>query len=206
MRPPLEVSYSDHERQNFAFPWAKNGIRWIALLNPEVGLVKRIRYEDGAVDGVDARLLASLAEDARISLAELARRVGLSPPSVSERLRRLEEAGVIAGYTIRVNPAALGLPIAAWLRVRPVPGEMKRVAEILQGLREIVQCDRVTGEDCFIARVHVKSMEHLEEVIDAIIPLAMTNTSIVQSSPVEARLPAGFGDGPVGRSKRGSDN
>jgi Lrp/AsnC family leucine-responsive transcriptional regulator len=158
-------------------------------------LVKRLRYEDGTLDGVDARLLASLAEDARISLAELARRVGLSPPSVAERLRRLEEAGVIEGYTVRVNPAALGFPIAAWLRVRPVPGEMKRVAEILQGLREIAQCDRVTGEDCFIARVQVRSMGHLEEVIDAIIPFAMTNTSIVQSSPIEARLPAGFGNG-----------
>jgi Lrp/AsnC family leucine-responsive transcriptional regulator len=158
-------------------------------------LVKRLRYEDSTLDGVDARLLASLAEDARISLAELARRVGLSPPSVAERLRRLEESGVIEGYTVRVNPAALGFPIAAWLRVRPVPGEMKRVAEILQGLREIAQCDRVTGEDCFIARVQVRSMGHLEEVIDAIIPFAMTNTSIVQSSPIEARLPAGFGNG-----------
>jgi Lrp/AsnC family leucine-responsive transcriptional regulator len=168
--------------------------------------VKRLRYEGGAVDGIDARLLTSLAQDARASLAELARRVGLSPPSVSERLRRLEESGVIEGYTIRVDPAALGFPIAAWLRVRPVPGEMKRVAEILQGLREIVQCDRVTGEDCFIARVHVKSMGHLEEVIDAIIPFAMTNTSIVQSSPIEARLPAMFGGGSVDRGKSGADN
>jgi Lrp/AsnC family leucine-responsive transcriptional regulator len=159
--------------------------------------MKRLRFEDSDLDRVDAKLLAALAEDARISVAELARRVRLSPPSVSERLRRLEEGGVIEGYTVRINPAALGLPIAAWLRVRPVPGEMKRVAEILQGLPEIVECDRVTGEDCFIARVHVKSMGHLEEVIDAIIPFAMTNTSIVQSSPVGKRLPAGFGGWPV---------
>lgn len=159
--------------------------------------MKRLRFEDGDLDRVDAKLLAALAEDARISVAELARRVGLSPPSVSERLRRLEESGVIEGYTVRINPAALGLPVAAWLRVRPVPGEMKRVAEILQGLQEIVECDRVTGEDCFIARVHLKSMSHLEEVIDAVIPYAMTNTSIVQSSPVEKRLPAGLGVRPV---------
>jgi len=155
--------------------------------------MKRLRFEEGMLDGTDAKLLAALAEDARISVAELARRVRLSPPSVSERLRRLEEAGVIEGYTIRINPAALGLPVTAWLRVRPVPGEMKRVAEILQGLPEIVECDRVTGEDCFIARVHVKSMSHLEEVIDAVISYAMTNTSIVQSSPVAKRLPVGFG-------------
>ncbi|WP_311032270.1 Lrp/AsnC family transcriptional regulator [Mesorhizobium koreense] len=159
--------------------------------------MKWLRFEDKDLDRIDAKLLAALVEDARISVAELARRVRLSPPSVSERLRRLEEAGVIEGYTVRVNPAALGLPIAAWLRVRPVPGEMKRVAGILQGLPEIVECDRVTGEDCFIARVHVKSMSHLEEVIDAVIPYAMTNTSIVQSSPVAKRLPAGFGSQPV---------
>jgi Lrp/AsnC family leucine-responsive transcriptional regulator len=120
--------------------------------------------------------------------------VRLSPPSVSERLRRLEEAGVVKGYTVRVDPSALGLPISAWLRVRPVPGEMKRVAGILQSLPEIVLCDRVTGEDCFIARVHVRSMPHLEKVIDAIIPFAMTNTAIVQSSPVQERLPAGHDD------------
>jgi Lrp/AsnC family leucine-responsive transcriptional regulator len=159
--------------------------------------MKWLRFEDKDLDRIDAKLLAALVEDARISVAELARRVRLSPPSVSERLRRLEEAGVIEGYTVRINPAALGLPIAAWLRVRPVPGEMKRVAGILQGLPEIVECDRVTGEDCFIARVHVKSMSHLEEVIDAVIPYAMTNTSIVQSSPVAKRLPAGFGGQPV---------
>jgi Lrp/AsnC family leucine-responsive transcriptional regulator len=159
--------------------------------------MKWLRFEDKDLDRIDAKLLAALVEDARISVAELARRVRLSPPSVSERLRRLEEAGVIEGYTVQVNPAALGLPIAAWLRVRPVPGEMKRVAGILQGLPEIVECDRVTGEDCFIARVHVKSMSHLEEVIDAVIPYAMTNTSIVQSSPVAKRLPAGFGGQPV---------
>lgn len=159
--------------------------------------MKRLRFEENDLDRVDAKLLAALAEDARISVAELARRVGLSPPSVSERLRRLEEGGVIEGYTVEIDPAALGLPVAAWLRVRPVPGEMKRVAEILQSLPEIVECDRVTGEDCFIARVHVKSMSHLEEVIDAVIPYAMTNTSIVQSSPVRKRLPAGFGGRPV---------
>jgi Lrp/AsnC family leucine-responsive transcriptional regulator len=168
--------------------------------------VKRLRFQTGPVDSVDARLLAALAKDARISVAELARRVRLSAPSVSERLRRLEEAQVIEGYGVRVNPAALGFPIAAWLRVRPVPGEMKRVAEILKGMPEIALCDRITGEDCFIARVHVRSMDHLEEVIDTIIPFAMTNTSIVQSSPVERRLPGGYGTSATSLSSLGFDN
>ncbi|MDQ0474261.1 Lrp/AsnC family transcriptional regulator [Labrys wisconsinensis] len=151
--------------------------------------MKRLRYENGGLDAVDARLLDILARDARTSLAQLARAVGLSPPSVSERIARLEEAGVIEGYTLAIDPKALGLPIAAWLRIRPVPGQLHKVAEILQGLPEVVECDRVTGEDCFIARVHLGSVDELEGVIDQIIPYAMTNTAIIQSSPVKRRLP-----------------
>lgn len=141
------------------------------------------------MDATDLKLLHALAADARISIAELARAVGLSSPSVSERIRRLEEAEVIEGYTVRISPKALGLPLAAWLRIRPIPGQLQKVAEILQRLPEIVECDRVTGEDCFIARAHVGSVEELERLIDQIIPYSMTNTSIIQSSPVERRLP-----------------
>ena len=151
--------------------------------------MKRLRYENGSVDAVDVKLLRALTVDARTSTAELARSVGLSPPSVAERIKRLEEAGVIEGYSARISAKALGLPLAAWLRIRPIPGQLKKVAEILQGLPEVVACDRITGDDCFIARVCVRSIEDLERVIDDIIPYAMTNTSIVQSSPVERRVP-----------------
>jgi Lrp/AsnC family leucine-responsive transcriptional regulator len=151
--------------------------------------MKRLRYENGTLDGIDVRILDALVDDARVSLADLARAVGLSSPSISERMKRLEEAGVIEGYTVRINPQALGLPLAAWLRIRPIPGELKRVAEILRGLPAIVECDRITGDDCFIARAHVRSVAELESLIDAIIPYAMTNTSIIQSSPVPRRLP-----------------
>ena len=162
--------------------------------------MKRLRYEEGPIDAVDTRILKTLAKDARISVAEIARLVGLSGPSVSERIRRLEENGVIEGYTVSINAPAVGLPIAAWLRVRPLPGELSRVTDILRGLPEVVECDRVTGDDCFIAKAHVRSMEHLEKIIDTIIPFAMTNTSIIQSSPVRRRLPA-FGE-PGERAKR----
>lgn len=151
--------------------------------------MKRLRYENGPLDQVDMAILQALVADARISIAELARMVGLSSPSVSERIKRLEEAGVIDGYCVKINPTALGLPIAAWLRIRPIPGQLHKVAEILRELPQIVECDRITGEDCFIARAHVRSVEDLERLIDRIIPYAMTNTSIVQSSPVERRLP-----------------
>ncbi|MCE9665551.1 Lrp/AsnC family transcriptional regulator [Halomonas sp. M5N1S17] len=151
--------------------------------------MKRLRYENGVPDATDRRLLQALVADARISIAELARLVGLSPPSVSERIKRLEEAGIIEGYTVRINARALGLPLTAWLRIRPIPGQLQRVAEQLKKLPEITECDRITGDDCFIARAHLASVEHLERLIDEIIPYAMTNTAIVQSSPVERRLP-----------------
>ena len=151
--------------------------------------MKRLRYENGDVDATDARLLKALATDARTSVAELGRLVGLSPPSVSERVKRLEEAGVIEGYSARINPKALGLPLAVCLRIRPVPGQLQKVLGILRELPEIVECDRTTGDDCFIARAHVRSVEALEALIDRIIPYAMTNTSVIQSSPVARRLP-----------------
>ena len=135
------------------------------------------------------KILEALIEDARITIAELARMIGLSPPSVSERVKRLEEAGVIKGYTATIDPKVLGLPLAAWLRIRPVPGELEKVAEILRGLPAIVECDRVTGEDCFVARAYLRSVADLETLIDQVIPYAMTNTSIIQSSPVNRRLP-----------------
>jgi len=158
-------------------------------MKAEANKVKRLRNENADLDGVDLRILHILAEDARTSVADIARAVGMSAPSVSERIRRLQESGTIEGYTIRIDPAAFGLPLSAWLRIRPVPGELARVAEIIKTIPEIVSCDRVTGEDCFIAKAHVRSVVDLETVIDRIIPYAMTNTAIIQSSPVAPRLP-----------------
>jgi len=152
-------------------------------------LMKRLRSGNTGRDDVDVRILAALARDARISVAELARSVGLSPPSAAERIKRLEEAGVIEGYTVSIDPRALGFSIAARLRVRPVPGELNMVADILRTLPEIVECDRVTGEDCFVARAHLRSIEDLERLIDRIIPHAMTTTSIIQSTLVKRRPP-----------------
>ncbi len=151
--------------------------------------MKRLRYENGELDVTDLKLLDALVADARTSIADLARLVGLSSPSVSERIRRLEEAGIIEGYTVKINLKALGLPLAAWLRVRPIPGQFHKVAEILRDIPEIVECDRITGEDCFIARAHVGTVEALERLIDKLIPYSITNTSIIQSSPVQRRLP-----------------
>lgn len=151
--------------------------------------MQRLRFENVELDPIDMRILDMLVKDARTSIAALARAVGLAAPTVAERIKRLKDANVIEGYTLAINPMALGLTIAAWLRVRPVPGKLEKVADLLREAPEIVECDRVTGDDCFVARVHVRAMSDLEKLIDRLIPHAMTNTSIIQSSPVKRRLP-----------------
>ena len=151
--------------------------------------MKRLRFYSGGIDAVDAAILRALAEEARVTMADLARRVGLSAPSVTERVRRLEEAGIVQGYGARIDPAALGLPLAAYIRARPMPGQLRKTIEVLQALEAVVEVHRVTGEDCFIAKAQLRSIEELEAVIDRIIPYATTNTSIIQSTPVKRRLP-----------------
>jgi Lrp/AsnC family leucine-responsive transcriptional regulator len=142
---------------------------------------------DGLLDAVNRRLLRELQADARLSLAELARRVGLSAPAVGERLQRLQEAGVVRGYRAELDPAALGLPLGVIIRVRPAAGELPKVAELARQTPEVVECHRITGEDCFFMKLQVRDVAHLEEVIDRFLLFGQTTTSIVQSSPVAAR-------------------
>ncbi|MEM8820769.1 MAG: Lrp/AsnC family transcriptional regulator [Pseudomonadota bacterium] len=151
--------------------------------------MKRLRYENGPLDPIDGRILAALIDNARVSHAELGRQIGPSAPSVAERIRRLEEAGVIEGYSARIRPSALGLAVAAWIRVKPLPGELKAVEALLAGMPEIVSCDRVTGEDCFLAKAYVPTIADLERLIDTLLPHATTTTAIVQSLPVSSRAP-----------------
>ncbi|MGV2068593.1 Lrp/AsnC family transcriptional regulator [Agrobacterium sp. 22-226-1] len=145
-------------------------------------------------DEIDARLLTALYKNARVSNAELARQVGLSAPSVSERVRRLEDRGVITGYGARVNHSKLGLALTIMIRARPLPGEMKNMIEALRDTPEIVSCDRVSGDDCFVAIAHVRDVQRMEAVIDRIVPYGSTHSAIVQSAPFEARLGA-FAEG-----------
>jgi Lrp/AsnC family leucine-responsive transcriptional regulator len=147
------------------------------------------RITKASLDAVDQQLIAALTDNARISLADLGRLLGMSPQSAADRLRRLEDVGVIQGFTARLDPVALGLFVGAYIRVRPAMGELARVASLLKDIPEIIECDRITGEDCFIAKVFVQRIEDLERVIDRLIPYAQTNTSIIQSSPVLRRSP-----------------
>jgi Lrp/AsnC family transcriptional regulator, leucine-responsive regulatory protein len=144
------------------------------------------RSRDG-LDTTDINLLHELEIDARLSLAELGRRVGLSPPAVADRLERLEEAGVITAYRAEIDPRALGYELGVVLRIRPAPRELKKVAELAQRTPEIVECHRITGDDCYLMKAHVRDVEHMEEVIDRFAIYGQTTTSIVQSSPVPRR-------------------
>ena len=143
--------------------------------------------EDTVLDATNRRLLAELQADARLSLAELGRRVGLSSPAVAERLHRLEQEGVILGYHARLDPKALGYALSAVIRVRPAPRQLHQVARVAVDTPEVVDCRRITGEDCYVMTAHVRSVEHLEEVIDRFAAYGQTTTSIVQSSPVPPR-------------------
>jgi Lrp/AsnC family leucine-responsive transcriptional regulator len=144
------------------------------------------RRENG-LDDPNLRLLAELQQDARLSFAELGRRVGLSSPAVAERLGRLEETGVIQAYRAEIDPRALGLTLGVVIRIRPAPRELHKVAELAQRTPEIVECQRITGEDCYFMKAHVRDVEHLEELIDRFAIYGQTTTSIVQSSPVPRR-------------------
>ena len=139
------------------------------------------------LDATDTALLRELQEDARLSLAELGRRVGLSSPAVADRLERLEEAGVIGAYRAEIDPRALGYELTVILRIRPAPRELKKVAELAQRTPEVVECHRITGDDCYLMKAHVRDVEHMEEVIDRFAIYGQTTTSIVQSSPVPRR-------------------
>jgi Lrp/AsnC family leucine-responsive transcriptional regulator len=138
-------------------------------------------------DETDRKLLEELQTDARVSVAELGRRVGLSAPSVADRMRRLEETGVIRGYRTEIDPRALGYDLGAVIRIRPHARQIPKVAQIATDTAEVVECQRITGDDCFFMRLHVRDVEHLEEVLDRFTPFGQTTTSIVQSSPFPAR-------------------
>lgn len=141
------------------------------------------------IDEIDRRILAVVSEDARISLKDLAGRVNLSSPSTSERLRRLEEKGVIRGFTVDIDPAALGYGLQAIVRIRPLPGKLHIVQALIAEIPEVVDCDKVTGDDCFVARLCLRSITQLDEILDRVAEKAETSTAIVKSQPVRRRLP-----------------
>jgi Lrp/AsnC family leucine-responsive transcriptional regulator len=113
--------------------------------------------------------------------------VGLSSPAIADRLRRLEQEGVITAYRAEVDPRALGYGFGALIRIRPAPRQLAAVAELARQTPEVVECNRVTGEDCYVMTAYVRDVEHLERIIDELAAYGQTTTSILQSSPVPRR-------------------
>jgi Lrp/AsnC family leucine-responsive transcriptional regulator len=142
-----------------------------------------------ALDAIDRTLLRLVAEDGRAAIADLAREVGLSAPSTAERLRRLESQGVIGRFTIEIDPRALGYTMQAIVRVRPLPGQLHLVEEAIRRIPEFVECDKVTGEDCFVCRLYLRSIEDLDGILSKVADRAETNSAIVKSTPIARRLP-----------------
>ena len=124
-----------------------------------------------------------------MSLKELAALAGLSSPSTAERVRRLEEKGVIRGYGAEIDPESLGFMMQAMVRIKSLPGKMHLTQQRIQEIDAIGECDKVTGDDCFIARLYVRSVGELETVLDRLADHAETSTSIVKSQPIKRRPP-----------------
>lgn len=153
--------------------------------------IKRNSFDNvsSVLDTTNLDILRLLLEEPRMAMSELARRIGMSAPAVTERVQRMQDAGVIRGARLDVDQAALGLGITAYVRVRPMPGQLQNIAELARKTPEIIECHRVTGEDCFIMKVLVGRVELLEAVLDEILTFGNTTSSIVQSTPVPLRAP-----------------
>ncbi|MDJ0462377.1 Lrp/AsnC family transcriptional regulator [Streptomyces sp. H27-C3] len=138
-------------------------------------------------DATDWRILEALQAEGRASFAELARAVSMSASAVTERVRRLEEAGVISGYTAIVDHDRLGLPILAFVRLRYPHGNYKPFHDLLESTPEVLEAHHVTGDDCFVVKVATRSMQHLEQVSGRFGALGSVTTSVVYSSPLPRR-------------------
>ncbi|WP_233551200.1 Lrp/AsnC family transcriptional regulator [Amnibacterium setariae] len=138
-------------------------------------------------DRTDRAILAALQADGRRSTADLARDVRMSASAVAERIRRMEEAGVIRGYRAVVDPEALGYAVLAHLRLRYPSSSYGPLHALLAEIPEVLEADHVTGDDCFVLKVVATSMRHLEQVTGRIGALGSVTTSVAYSSPVVAR-------------------
>ncbi len=141
------------------------------------------------LDSINRKIIAALQANARVSCAELARRVHLSPPAVAERIRKLEQAGVITGYTLKVDLDKAGYPIVALVQCKVFPAREKAFKTLLLSCAEVVECYNVTGEQAFIVKVAVPSMPRLDAILESFCTLSDTNTMVILSKPVDRILP-----------------
>lgn len=139
------------------------------------------------LDRTNWHILAVLQRNARMPLSELGREVNLSAPAVMERVRKLEDAGVIAGYRAEINPAAIGLPVLVFIRINTPTRDYPRFLAALEGMPEIVECHHIAGADSFILKAHLTSNNHLEKLLQQLSAFGRTHTDMVLSSPLPQR-------------------
>lgn len=145
-------------------------------------------FDSSYLDEKNWRIVAELQQNGRISFAELGRRVGLTLPAVAERVRKMEDAGVITGVRAEIDPAKIGLPIAAFIRISAAGDVLSRINKTVREMPEVLECYRGTGADSFTLKVAAESVEHLESLIDKLAPFGTTSTSIVLSTLVGHRI------------------
>jgi Lrp/AsnC family transcriptional regulator, leucine-responsive regulatory protein len=155
-----------------------------------------------ALDEIDARILAELQADGRITYTELGRRVALTAPAVAERVRRLEESGVVARFRADLDPAAVGYSVTAFVRWTAAGPDCAHLGDVAKEIPEIVECHRITGETSYLLKVVARDVHHLERLIDRLMPYGSTVTSVVLSSPVPYRGLAPAGEPSPERSRR----
>src|SRR6266851_6080789 len=144
-------------------------------------------FDTSALDETGWQILEQLQQNGRMSFAELGRHVALTLPAVAERVRKMEDTGIITGFRAEVNPAKIGLPIAAFIRISVVGDVFSRIAKAVRDMPEVLECHRGTGADSFTLKVVVESVQHLESLIDKLTPFGTTSTSIVLSTLVKNR-------------------
>lgn len=144
---------------------------------------------NSTLDQTDYTLLQELVEDGRIPWSELGRRVGLTAPAVATRVARLEESGIISGYRAVVDLSKLGRSTLVFLRIRIRDQRMENARKIIKGIPEIIECYRVTGEDCYIAKAAVESTSSLEGLVDRLMVIGDPITNIVLSTVIEGNSP-----------------
>lgn len=169
--------------------WTIEGVYGKMLSGSHRNPGNSLQSDGDLLDATNQQVLAILTDDARISVSELARRVGMSPPAVRERINRLELAGVIRGYHADIDPGKIGLPVSAWVRVRPGPGQLPKVADLARRSRQVSECYRITGDDRFLLRVHGPSLADLESVLDSFLMFGQTTTAVIVATPVHPRTP-----------------
>ena len=153
------------------------------------GLSGKTAQDLPRLDDSDRRIISELTTDGRVSFAELGRRVSLSAPAVAERVQRLERAGVITGYRAEIDPRRLGYQLTAIVRIKPAPGQLSRIPELAAEIGEVGECHRITGEDCFFLKVHLRSIDELGALLDRFLIYGETTTSLINASPIPHRDP-----------------